>query len=101
MGACPAAHHGEDQRMGTRLLSFIVALLLLTSAAQAVTPEQKCQSGKNKAAGKYAYCRQKTEAKFVTTGDLAIYGILIDKCEAKFASKWQSLIDATTAAGTT
>jgi len=87
--------------MTFRLLSFIAAVLLVTSAAQAVTPEQKCQSGKNKEAGKYAYCRQKTEAKFVTTGSLVIYGSLIAKCETKFASKWQSLIDAATAAGAT
>ena len=88
--------------MDIRCLGFIMAFLVLTSAARGgVTPEQKCQSGKNKVAGKYAYCRQKAESKFVTTGDLTGYNTLIAKCEATFTSKWQRLIDAATAAMTT
>jgi hypothetical protein len=88
--------------MKFRLLSFIAALLLVTSVARAAgTPEQKCQSGKNKAAGKYAACLQKAEAKVVVTGDITKYNATISNCETKFASTWQKLIDSATAAGAT
>ena len=33
-------------------------LLLAMGTAQAATPQQNCQSAKNKAAGKYAACRR-------------------------------------------
>ena len=46
-----------------------ILTLLLAGTALATTPAQKCESGKNKEAGKYGYCRQKAEAKFATTGD--------------------------------
>jgi len=85
-----------------RSLSFVAALALIATAAQAAgTPEQKCQSAKNKAAGKYAACRQSAEAKVVTSGDLTKYSTAIGKCESKFASTWQKAIDKATAAGTT
>jgi hypothetical protein len=88
--------------MTNRSLSIIAALLLVTGAAQAAgTPEQKCQSAKNKAAGKYAACRQTAESKVVLTGDLTKYSLSIGKCETKFASSWQRAIDGATAAMTT
>ena len=88
--------------MSIRLFSFIAVLSLVTTVAHATgTPEQKCQSGKNKAAGKYAACRQNAEAKVVTSGDLTKYSSAIGKCESKFASTWQKLIDKATAAGAT
>jgi hypothetical protein len=88
--------------MTVRSFSLVVALLLATGAARAdVTPEHKCQSGKNKAAGKYAYCRQNAESKLVSSGDLTRYSGAITKCETKFATKWQQLIDQATAAGAT
>jgi hypothetical protein len=88
--------------MSIRMLTLTVALLLVTGAARAAgTPEQKCQSGKNKAAGKYAGCLQNAEAKLVVTGDNAKYASTIGKCQAKFASTWQKLIDKATASGTT
>jgi hypothetical protein len=88
--------------MKIRSFDVIVALLLVTSVTQAAgTPEQKCQSGKNKAAGKYAACRQTAESKVVLTGDLTKYSATIVKCETKFASSWQRAIDIATAAMTT
>jgi hypothetical protein len=85
--------------MEIRPFSVIAALLLVTTPARAAgTPEQKCQSGKNKAAGKYAACRQTAESKVVLTGDLAKYSGAIGKCETKFASSWQRAIDGATAA---
>jgi hypothetical protein len=76
-------------------------LLWIGTAQAAGTPEQKCQSGKNKAAGKYAACLQNAEAKLVATGDNTKYSIAIGKCETKFASTWQKLIDKATAASAT
>ena len=76
-------------------------LLLIGAAPAGATPtsQQKCQSGKNKAAGKYAACRQNAEAKLVAGRfDEAKYATAIGKCETKFANKWQKLIDAATAA---
>lgn len=67
----------------------------------ALTPEQKCEAGKNQAAGKYADCRQKAEAGLVKTGDVTKYNTAIGKCETKFQDKWQKLIDAATAASVT
>ncbi len=74
----------------TLVAGAILALGLLCSgiASAAPTPEQKCQSGKSKAAGKYSACRQNAEAKLVTTGDGVKYGETITKCETKFASTW-------------
>jgi hypothetical protein len=51
----------------------LVLLLAWASAANALDPAPKCQAGKNKEAGKYAFCRQKAEAKAITTGDPADY----------------------------
>ena len=63
-------HLKEDPPVPIRMLSPIVALLLVTSAAQAAgTPEQKCQSAKNKAAWKMPPALQNAEAKLVTNGD--------------------------------
>ena len=47
-----------------RNLLVAAVALLLAGKALAGTPAQKCESGKNKEAGKYGYCRQKAEAKF-------------------------------------
>src|SRR5512140_671128 len=84
------------------LLSLIATMLLVASApAAAVTPQQKCQSTKNKAAGKYAACRQSAEAKLVLTADNPKYLAAIGKCEVKFASSWQKAITVATAAAVT
>jgi hypothetical protein len=73
--------------------ALVTATLLLTAATAfaAATPAQKCQAGKNTAAGAYAACRQKAEAKFALKGDLAKYEIALDKCFAKFAKVWSKL----------
>jgi len=83
-------------------LFFVLAaglLVLWTGATHAVDPAQKCQSGKNKEAGKYAFCLQKAEAKLVTTGDTAKYSAAILKCEGKLADKWARLEAAAAAKG--
>jgi len=86
----------------TRLYIVTMGLLLAAAPAMgALTAEQKCQAGKNQAAGKYADCRQKAEASLVKTGDTTKYAAAISKCETKFQTKWQKLIDTATAAGAT
>ncbi len=84
--------------------ALIPLVILLTVAASspsygAGTPAQQCQAGKNKAAGKYAACRENAEAKLATSGDVAKYGDAITKCSGKFASAWQKLEDKAAAAG--
>lgn len=73
----------------------LVALCMASVAASAVaaSPSQSCQSGKNKAAGQYADCRQKAEAKLALTGNETAYGFAIGKCAMKYAAKW-ALIEA-------
>jgi len=75
--------------------------LVIGPANATQTPEQKCESGKNKQAGKYAACLQNAQARYVATGDLTNYNNALNKCETKFSAKWQKLIDAATAASAT
>lgn len=83
-------------------LTVIAALLLGAASAPAKpTPVQKCQGGKNQAAGKYAACRQNAEAKLATTGDTVKYNAALDKCELKFRSTWQKLEASAAKAGAT
>jgi hypothetical protein len=79
------------------------ALLLLTAATTvaAPTPEQQCQAGKNKAAGKYAACRENAEAKLATSGDVTKFGQAITKCGEKLTAAWQKLEAKAVAAATT
>jgi hypothetical protein len=76
----------------------MIAVLLAASGAYAVDPVQKCQSDKNKAAGKYASCRQNAEAKLASSGDTTKYNAAIGKCETKFSDTWGKT--ETKAAGT-
>lgn len=86
------------------MISPRYALLLLGAVTalhaadvRAATVGQKCQAGKNKAAGTYAACRQNAEAKLATSGDAAKYGAAIGKCTSKLAAAWLKL--EATAAG--
>ena len=94
----------------TAALVVLVSWCLLASApaGAAPTPQQKCQAGKNKVAGKYAACLQNAEAKFVATGDMTKYSATVNKCKLKFfgdppgaGGVWQKLIDKATKAGAT
>ena len=79
--------------MAKTVLAIAVALTLLWggTASAGVSPEHKCQAGKNKAAGKYAACLQNAEAKFVTSGDALKHGDAIAKCATKLDDKWKKL----------
>jgi len=81
------------------------ALAMLTyepAVAQAgPTPGQKCQAGKNIAAGRLATCLQVAEAKLAATGDAAKYTKAKLDCSYKFATRWLKLEAAATRAGAT
>jgi len=62
----------------------LVGALLLAAQAQAISDADKCEAAKNKIAGKYAFCRQKAEAKAIKTGDPVDY----TKCDTNFTTKW-------------
>ncbi|HYD46762.1 MAG TPA: DUF1566 domain-containing protein [Terriglobales bacterium] len=74
-------------------------MLLAATAIAATTPEQKCQGGKNEAAGKFAACVAKAEKKLVTGGDAVLYSEALAKCATKFTSKWYKLEQAAASAG--
>jgi uncharacterized protein DUF1566 len=97
-----------EMKSALHVTAMLVSWCLLTSAPAGAspTPQQKCQAGKNKAAGKYAACLQSAEAKFVATGDTVKYDNAVDKCKLKIfgdppggGGRWQKLIDKATKAG--
>src|SRR5207249_4131569 len=67
------------------------SLITWLGVAHAVTPAQNCESAKNKAAGKYAACRQGAEGKFAVTADSAKRTADLAKCAAKFETVWPAL----------
>jgi hypothetical protein len=75
-------------------------LLCATSAHAGPTAEQKCEGGKNQAAGKYAACVAKAEKGLVLKGDLIKYGEALVKCEGKLTKFWNKLELKATEAGT-
>jgi hypothetical protein len=58
--------------------------LLHGTAAIALSPADKCEAAKNKLAGKYSFCRQKTLAKAIRTGARPEYS----QCDTKLLEKW-------------
>src|SRR5262245_19776257 len=65
-----------------------LALFLTGNALAGPTPAEKCESDKNKEAGKYGACRQKAESKFAITGDAAARTAALQKCASKYDLKW-------------
>jgi hypothetical protein len=107
---------------------YVRAVRDVTSAAATVTPTptatmppptptptsvpaikpHECQAAKNKAAGKYAFCRQKAEAELAGAGGpmaqqkaIDRYDAAIEKCAARFAEKWAKLERGAVAEGRT
>jgi len=81
----------EHQIRRTFVTVALAATVCWAAGALAATPAQKCQAGKNKAAGKYAACRHGAEAKLATTGDGGAYSAALGKCTTKNAAAWQKL----------
>lgn len=73
-----------------RSIGVAASVLCLSSPAlAAVTPVQKCEMLKNKAAGKYAACRHVAVSKKISSGDDAKYVEALLGCESKLAALWQ------------
>ena len=85
----------------TIALTAVVMLLLRGIVLAAPLPDQACRAAKNKAAGKYASCRQVAEGKLATNGDVVKYADAIAKCGTKFATAWQKAIDKANLASAT
>jgi len=63
--------------------AFIISLCAGVALA-GPTAAEKCESAKNKEAGRYAFCRAKAEAKAIQKGGAPDYS----KCDAKLIDKW-------------
>jgi hypothetical protein len=79
-------------------LTAAFAVGVLAASVPAVT-WGACEASKNRAAGKYAFCRQNAAAKLATTGDGLQYSDAIGKCEVKFSGAWQTAVDRAAAEG--
>src|SRR5262249_40370751 len=85
----PRTPDREGARPMTRNLWTAAAIaLLLAGTVLGGTAAQNCESGKNKEAGKYGYCRQKAEAKFALTGDAAARTAAQTRCGTTYGTKW-------------
>ncbi|MGH7788796.1 MAG: DUF1566 domain-containing protein [Candidatus Binatia bacterium] len=73
-------------------LALLATLVLVAAPVHAISDADKCEAAKNKIAGKYAFCRQKAEAKAIKKGMVPDFS----QCDAKFGPKW---IDAETTGG--
>ena len=73
--------------MHLSICAALAALLFTAVNAAALSPSDKCESGKLKEAGKYGFCRLKAEARAVKKGGAPDYS----KCDAKYAEKWTGL----------
>lgn len=94
--------------MIVRTFTVLAVCLMLAGAgtAQAApTAAQKCQASKNAAAGKYAACRERAEAKLASTGNTAAFDAAIAKCETRYQTAWnkaeQKAVDAGSSCTTT
>jgi hypothetical protein len=79
--------------MNVEVRRHLVTMVLCawTAAAWAGPAADKCESGKNKEAGKYALCVQKAEAKYALTADGAARTTARSKCADHLAAKWAAL----------
>ncbi|HYC54065.1 MAG TPA: hypothetical protein VEL28_03915, partial [Candidatus Binatia bacterium] len=84
---------------GFRMMIAALVLALASAATAGPTPEQKCEAGKNDAAGKYDACAAKAEKGRVSTGNMTKYADALANCEGKLVDTWTKLeADAVSAA---
>ncbi len=76
-----------------------VTLLGMAHVVEAVGPEQKCEAGKNYAAGRYVACLGKAEKKLIYYDNAGRYGIATARCAASLGAGWEKLESRTAAAG--
>src|SRR5262245_16983172 len=68
-----------------------VTVLLAGGTPASTSPDRKCQSDKNRAAGSYDYCRQKAEAEFATMDNELARTVAFQRCQDKYDPKWASI----------
>jgi hypothetical protein len=90
----------EQTRKIILTVAACATLLCAGTALATSTPPQKCEAGKNDAAGKYAACLQTAEKNLVLNGDTTKYATAVAKCDATLATKWTKLEQAAVAKGT-
>jgi hypothetical protein len=73
----------HTRRSGLGCLA-VATLLVGANGARAADAEDRCQSGRAKAAARYLSCAQKAVAKYhLTTLNLAVYASAASKCVTK------------------
>lgn len=78
----------------SRPKAILASTMILFSAATALagpTAAEKCEAGKNDAAGRYFSCVAKAEKTLVTNGDMTKYAEAVAKCDDKYGDKWGDL----------
>ena len=70
------------------LAATVMMMLACPTAYAAGTPAQKCEAGKNSAAGKYTACIEKAQSGFVVSGDAVKYDADVTKCDGKLLAGW-------------
>lgn len=96
-----SSHEERPRWIATLVMSLLclATLLVPTVVRAAASPQQKCQAGKNLAAGRYASCTAKALKGYVMNGDADRYAAALLKCEDKLVLLWDRLEFAATAAG--
>lgn len=84
-------------RTGMITMALVV---MATATALAAAPEQRCESGKNDAAGRYFACLAKAQRVLVLNGDMARYDAAVAKCPVKLTDRWNALETYAVSAGT-
>ncbi len=82
---------------GTIAAALVLALPL--GALAGLTPEQKCEAGKNDVAGRYDACAAKAEKGLIVNGDMEKYASTLVRCEDQLVDKWTKLEADAVAAG--
>ncbi len=88
-------------RKASLTVAACVALLWTAAALALPTAAQKCEAGKNLAAGKYAACLQTAQKNLVLNGDTTKYNTAVGKCDTTLAKTWTTLENAAVKKGTT
>lgn len=84
---CPVVGNAEAILYQTGVFAEELGAMIGAGSASAVSSKEKCQIGKLKTAGKYAFCRLKAAAKAVKSGASADFS----KCDEKYATKWAAI----------
>ncbi|MFT5039146.1 MAG: hypothetical protein ACI8TX_000093 [Hyphomicrobiaceae bacterium] len=68
------------------------AILASSSSAIALSEEARCLNSQLREAGRYGFCRMKTQAKSVRRGDLPT-GAEVLRCADKFTPRWDRILN--------